>query len=183
MVNQFILKNITDIDAIEAMAKKEKVNFLYSVGSDIAIPIISEVSNKLGLSSFLTIEQLNQLVKKGHLRTTLQQFSVSLIIFNQFQELADIEVWNTHPVILKPVDSQGSRGVFFIENIDDIHYHLEETLHFSRSKSAIIEDYLDGPEITCLVMVKRGKIIFCMINDRLTVEEYHTGIPKGHRTP
>jgi len=147
------------------------------------MPFINEDSNKLGLPLFLSVVQKNQPINKGSLKATLQQFLVSPMIIKNLDELADIDGWSTFPAIIKLIDSQGVRGEFFAEYIERIHHHLEEALHFSRSKFAIIEDYLDGLETTALVLVERGKIILRIISDRLTVEEYHTGIRKGYRTP
>jgi phosphoribosylamine-glycine ligase len=183
LVNQFSLTNIIDVEAVETLAKKEKVKFIYSVGSDIAMPVIVKASNNLGLPSFLSVDQTEKLVNKGKLREALEKSSISQIAFRRIKGLSDIRGWRTYPAILKPVDSQGSRGVFFIEKIDDLYQHYEEALHYSWSKTAIIEEFLDGPETEAIVIVKNQKLIFSIISDRLTVPEYQTGIPKGHRIP
>lgn len=53
------------------------------------------------------------------------------------------------PIIIKPLDSNASHGVFRCNNVDDIKRHFEETLSFSRVEKAVLaERYISGTEFT-----------------------------------
>ena len=53
------------------------------------------------------------------------------------------------PLIIKPLDSNSSRGVFKLENEADIAERFPESLKYSKSKKAVlVEEYIDGPEFT-----------------------------------
>ena len=42
------------------------------------------------------------------------------------------------PAVLKPVDSQGQRGIFKVRNIKEVSRHIEETLSYSREGKALL---------------------------------------------
>jgi len=183
LVDQFELIDIIDSAAIENLAAKEEVGFVYSIGSDISLPTIAKVSHSLGLPSFFTTEQAESLQNKVLLRKFLNQNDVSPVNFISLHNLEDLRKWSIFPAIMKPVDSQGQRGVFLVESIEDLYEKFHQSLKYSKSKTIIIEEYLRGPEISANVFVYRGKIVFNLVSDRITVPGFPGGIPQSHQLP
>src|SRR5262249_62173530 len=70
------------------------------------------------------------------------------------------------PAVLKPVDSGGQRGLFKLESADDLRRHLDEALGFSRSGEAILEAYVNGPELNALIAVRGGEPTTLTLSDR-----------------
>jgi predicted ATP-grasp superfamily ATP-dependent carboligase len=183
LVDQFELIDIIDSAAIEILAVKEEVRFVYSIGSDISLQTIAKVSHSLGLPSFFTTEQAESLQNKVLLRKLLNQNDVSPVNFISLHNLEDLRKWSIFPAIMKPVDSQGQRGVFLVESIEDLYEKFHQSLKYSKSKSIIIEEYLRGPEISANVFVYRGNIVFNLVSDRITVPGFPGGIPQSHQLP
>ena len=63
------------------------------------------------------------------------------------------------PLVMKPVDSRGSRGVFFIENNIDIKKYISTSLKFSKKKKIILEKYLPGKQISTEGIFQNGNYI------------------------
>ena len=73
------------------------------------------------------------------------------------------------PVVIKPVDSMGARGVVRIDSIameKEIEKAVSDAVKVSRSSEAIIEEYMDGPEFSIDAIVNEGEVTICGFADR-----------------
>lgn len=183
IIDQFELVDITDFDAVEDLARRENVRLIYSAGSEVAMPTISAVAPKLGLVNFVLFEIAQLLHDKIELRKFLWDNKVSPVPFRKLKDQNDLYGWDIFPAMVKPTDSQGQRGVFRAETLDEARAGLGRTLEHSSTRTAIIEKYLDGPEMSANTFVIDGQMVFCEISDRLVVEEFPGGIPRGHVMP
>ena len=87
--------------------------------------------------------------------------------------------------IVKPADNSGSRGVYFVYDKNDKHLikeAYEYSKKFSRSGEIVVEDYMEGPEVSVESLSINGKVHVIAITDKLT-----TGAPNfvemGHSQP
>jgi biotin carboxylase len=71
------------------------------------------------------------------------------------------------PLVVKPVDNMGARGVRRVQNESDLLAACREALPLSRSSRVIIEEYMDGPEFSLDAIVYKGKITVCGVADRI----------------
>lgn len=182
-VDQFALLNITDADGIERLARAEKADLVYSIGSDLAMPTAARVASRLGLPSLVPAETAELLQNKLFLRGFLAGHAISPIRHKGIREQGDLDDWTIFPAILKPVDNQGQRGVFLAASLEEARAGLEKSLQFSRSRALIIEEFLEGPEVSVNTFVVNGETVFNEVSDRLVVEGYTGGIPRGHIYP
>jgi phosphoribosylamine-glycine ligase len=183
ILDQFELVDITDFNAVEALAKREQVSLIYSVGSEVAMPTIAKVAPRLGLVNFVPFETAQLLHNKVLLRSFLMEHQLSPVMFRKLKNQADLANWDIFPAMVKPADSQGQRGVFRANSMDEILSGLEQTLRYSSTQTAIVEEFLNGPEISANAFVIDGRVDFCAVSDRLVVKEFPGGIPQGHIFP
>jgi biotin carboxylase len=71
------------------------------------------------------------------------------------------------PAVLKPADSGGQRGVFFIGSEDELDAHLHVALAESSAGEAIVERFHEGLELNGIVIVRGGEAIPLTLSDRL----------------
>ena len=71
LVDHFELVNIMDVDRLEQLARSERVELVYSVGSDLAMPSVAEVAARVGLPSFITADTARLMQSKTALGTFL----------------------------------------------------------------------------------------------------------------
>ena len=75
------------------------------------------------------------------------------------------------PVIIKPTDSSGSRGVSKIESLnEDIKEAVSKAFKFSRSNQVIVESFMDGTEFTVEVFAISGKVNVLAVTEKKKVE-------------
>ncbi len=71
-----------------------------------------------------------------------------------------------YPIVVKPVDNMGARGVRRVEDPEELEKACAAALALSRSRRVIIEEYMEGPELSLDAVVYRGEITVCGVADR-----------------
>lgn len=183
VLDQFEQVDLKDLKALADLARREKVDLFYSVAGEVALFPLSVIPQQLGLPVCLTPEQYVLNANKVKLRQFLNQHDVSPVQFRHVSNEADLEGWHCFPAMLKPVDNCGQRGIFRVESMDDLKASLQKSLEFSPSKTVIVEEFLEGPEVSAHAFVVDGEVVFIQFSDRLVLEGYPGGLPRGHIVP
>jgi formate-dependent phosphoribosylglycinamide formyltransferase (GAR transformylase) len=183
LVDYFSATDIVNIDGVCQYIVDHRIDWVYSVGSDLAMPTVSAVSEKLNLPHFISYQVASLCQNKIQLRSFLWKDIQGNIACTVVKSREDIESWEEYPCILKPVDSQGQRGVYLLESEREFNRYYEQSMKFSRKKELIIEKYIDGPEVSVNVYMKDQQIVFFQTSDRISFREYPGGIIKEHILP
>ena len=181
--DSFHTVDIVDVDAVTDLAASLGVQFVYSVGSDIAMPTISQVSERLGLPHFLDTDRTRLLRDKAALRGFLAVHDLSPVAHRRVGGVDDLEGPFPYPAMLKPVDSQGQRGITVVTDREEAATALPAAIAASQSGSAILEEYLDGPEVSVHVFTVDGRIVFYAPSDRHVWDGPLPGVAQGHTMP
>lgn len=181
--DQFFLADIVDPDAITRLAERLSVDVVYSVGSDIAMPTIARVNDRLGLAGFHDVETTEILHRKDLLRAFLASHDLSPVVHRRVADPVDLEGFQTFPAIVKPTDSQGQRGITIVETPDEALSALPTATAASRTGTAIIEEWLEGHEISIHVVVVDGEVRLFLPSDRHVWKGPLVGIPEAHTMP
>ena len=174
--------DICDVEGVRAFAEEEGVAAVYSVGSDLAMPTVTVVSEALGLPAFVSPETAHICHDKGEMRAALSKTTWSLpyLVASSAEQAAS---FGAFPAMVKPVDSQGKRGCFRVENADSVYSRFADAVRFSNSDRVIVERYVDGPEISVNAFVRNGEIEFMMPSTRHSHDDLPGGIIKEHVLP
>jgi biotin carboxylase len=71
-----------------------------------------------------------------------------------------------YPAVVKPVDNMGARGCRRVNNPAELDAGVRDALAFSRSSRVIVEEYMEGPELSVDALVYNGKMTICGLADR-----------------
>ncbi|MBQ2931604.1 MAG: ATP-grasp domain-containing protein [Clostridia bacterium] len=138
--------SIIDKDAVLEMAKKLKVDGIMSFACDPGVATAAYVAEEMGLPHSGSYESVSILQNKGKFRQFLANNGFNVPVAKGYtsieQAIRDIDIFNW-PVIVKPTDSAGSKGVTRVDSPDDLAKSIEYALSFSHSKEFIIEDFLE----------------------------------------
>lgn len=168
--DEFHNVSTTDKEAVFELAKKLKIDGIVAYASDPAAPTQAYVGNKLGLPSN-PYESVKILSRKDLFREFLEKHSFLVPKSNSFYNLDDAKTWIeelTFPIIVKPVDSSGSKGVTKVEKKEDIKSAFNYALEFSREKKIVLEEFFvrDGYQVAGDGFVVDGKLVFrCWANE------------------
>lgn len=175
--------DIKSIEGVKALAEKYGVSAVYSVGSDLAMPTVMKVSEQLGLPHFITAEAAEICHSKGRMRETLGEGFEGNAAFRVCSTLEEALEYSSFPGMMKPVDSQGQRGCFKVESAEVIRERFAASLDYSFEGKVIIEEFIDGPEVSVNAYMQDGKMKFALVSDRYAFDELPGGIIKEHRVP
>lgn len=137
--------SIIDKEAVLELAKSLKIDGVMSFAVDPGVTTAAYVNEKMNLSSPGPYESVQILQNKGLFRKFLEEnnFNVpksrSYSVINE--AIKDIDYFDL-PVMIKPVDSAGSKGVTKVTHKENLNYALNHAMNSSKSHTIIIEDYL-----------------------------------------
>ena len=142
--------NVLDKEKNLEIAKKVKPDVVLTEQSDIAVPTVAYIAEKLGIRG-IGIETAERFTNKFLMREyALEAGFPSPKYAKCFSaEEAKAFLRDNSRCIIKPLDSQSSRGVHIIETDEDIDRGFEDCIQYSNSEKAIIiEEYIEGTEFT-----------------------------------
>ena len=118
VADHFDIINILDMPKVIEYIYNNKIDAVYSVGSDIAMPVACKISEELSLPHFISSKAATICNNKEMMRETLGVDCEGNIPFQVIEEKETIpEI--AMPYIMKPSDSQGQRGVFLIRSLHE----------------------------------------------------------------
>lgn len=153
--------DILDVNACICVARKYNVCAVISDECDIAMPTVAAVSEALNLPSIGS--QLAKLyTNKNEMRIFSEKHGFPCPKYKQCYTLDEAKLFfnelDKSKMIIKPLDSNSSRGVYTIDSLDDLENRFEDTLKFSHSLNAVLcEEYIEGTEFTIDGIVLNGK--------------------------
>lgn len=145
VADKFYLESTTDKDKILEIAKKENIDGILAYASDPAAPTAAYVAEKLNLPGN-PYQSVEILCNKDRFRNFLKENNFNSPKAKGFDEKDDIkkEIKDfKFPIIVKPVDSSGSKGATVLTDLDNIDNAAKFAFSFSRSKKIIIEEFIE----------------------------------------
>ena len=170
--DKFYLVSTTDFDAVLKVAQDEKVDGVLAYASDPAAPTAAFVAEKLGLPGS-PYRSVDILCNKDKFRAFLAENGFCTPAAKGYEDIAAAEADLKNgvfkfPVIVKPVDSSGSKGVGRIDSVSEIREKLEYAMSFSRGHKMIVEEFVEkyGYQIAGDGLSIDGRLVFrCFAND------------------
>lgn len=138
--------SILEKDKVLEKAKELKIDGILSFACDPGVVTAAYVAEKMGLPSSGPYESIEILQNKGKFRKFLTDNNFNVPVAKQYTDietaLNDIEMFNW-PVIVKPTDSAGSKGVTKVVKKSELRDAINYALKFSHSNEFIIEYFLE----------------------------------------
>ena len=175
-----------DKDQTLAFAEQAGIQGVMTLSSELAVPVVAYVAEKLGLNSGLNQEIALKATNKNEMHQAFllnQTPCAESIKLNRLHELLSFVRRVGFPVVLKPSDSSGQKGVGIFSEISELEVALQEAIDFSSDGFAIAEEYIEGPEINVTAMVQNGDVNFLSFSHRVTASAPHFGIAIDHIAP
>ena len=138
--------SIIDKEAVLKEAQRLQIDGIMSFACDPGVVAASYVQNKMGLPSFGPFESVEILQNKDKFRAFLAMNGFNVPQAKGFDsvEAAMQELyWYPWPVIVKPTDAAGSKGVTRVDRAEDLMPALEYAMEHSISGHIIVEEFID----------------------------------------
>lgn len=175
--------SITEKEAIWQVCRREGVCACCSIGSDLAVHTVNYIQRRLG-NPCNSPRTDTIATNKYAMRQALRDAGVACPAFISVtavpppEALADMG-W---PLIVKPTDRSGSRGIFKVEDYHQLADAVPLAMAQSFEKRAIIEEFIDGPEYSCESISFNGEHHILALTKKYTTGAPHF-IETGHTEP
>ena len=175
--------SITETDAITDVCRSIRPCAVVSIASDLAAITVNRAANALGLPANPPETALIA-TNKYEMRRTFREAGIPVPAFARVSAGEDLFAIRRMrlPLIVKPTDRSGSRGIFKLESFD----HLEESVTAACAESfegrAIVEEFIEGNEYSCECISQDGVHHFLALTKKFTTGAPHF-IETGHLEP
>ena len=149
MVKDSVIADFCDEQAILKIAKEFNVCGIATDQTDLPVRTIAYVADKLGLPS-IGYDTACLFTDKYLMRERCRALGLSTINYSLCYSIEDLKAFIDaygFPVILKPRNNQGSKGVVKLDNYDDMYLKYPQSLNYSRNCPLIVEEFVKGDEI------------------------------------
>ena len=174
--------SIVEKEVILEICRKENIDGICTIASDVAAPTVAYVAENMGLKGN-SYESALKAHDKMDMRVAFSKHGVPCPKFWQVQSADDIKKEElAFPLIVKPVDRSGSLGVAKVESVEELNAAVEKACGDSFRKTAIVEQYVEGREVSVEFISYNGVHYPLTITDKVTTEAPHF-VELAHHQP
>lgn len=164
LADKFYVCSTTDIPNVLAIAQEEAIDGIMTYASDVAASTAAYVAQELGLPTN-PYESVDILTNKTKTRMFMAEHGFNI---PQSVSVTDAEAARAaalqigFPVIIKPADSSGSKGVSRVNSAEEVEAAFEYARNFSRAKQIVVETFLEraGYQIDADCFMYNGELVY-----------------------
>lgn len=172
----------TDVDAVVKLCKEEQVDGVITGFIDSMLPYCEKVCKAMDFPFWGTQEQIDICINKDKFKNCCKKYGVPVTREYDLScdgngdllgDLGEIQ----YPVIVKPVDNSGSRGIFVCEDLQELRENYKKALGFSKSRTILVEEYVQGQHVNMYYTLCDGEIKLSAMADRYVDYLDHQSAP------
>ena len=160
--SKFYPISILEKEKILEICQKEKINGVLTIASDLAVITVNYVAHHMNLIAN-PIESTEYCTNKYLMRKRLSERNINVPEF--YEGMKELK---SFPLIIKPVDSSGSKGISIAKDSTEIDSAINYAKQNSLSGKYIIEEFIHGKEISVETISYDGKHQYITATDKVT---------------
>lgn len=158
-----------DVAAVVELIEQEKIDGVLTGFIDMLLPHLFDICQKAGIPCYISSkEQIYATTEKDQFKALCRRFGVPVV--DEYDVQAPFTAQNTSdikfPVLIKPVDNSGARGIYICNTLKDLQENYPKSLAFSKNKHVLIERYITAKEATIFYLIQDGEISLSAMADR-----------------
>lgn len=158
IADEKVIADFCDEDIILDYALKYDICGILTDQTDIPVRTVAYVAEKMNLPG-IGYETACIFTNKFLMREKCQELGIPTIRFRLVDKIGDAILFYEEigrDVILKPINNQGSKGVYRISSLDDLYAKYHEAERYSRGEPILAEEYIAGEEIVIEALTYNG---------------------------
>lgn len=185
LADQFVVLPPKDFDAHCQLIEQEQVQGIVTCQMENPLPLMARLAAKYDLlfPSEVVIERARNkyLMKKAFLAAKVPCAQGQIIDNQEDLQQLDFTQWQ-FPLIIKPVDSYSSRGVYRVNSKQELLDRYTEALRYSSTGQVLVEEFLEGPEVSVEAVTFRDETHVIQITDKV-ITPYPNTVELAHYQP
>lgn len=186
VADRFFDVSTSDIDAVVDLIRREGIDGVLPGFSDRWLPTYAEICARAGLPAYASAEQLRLFTDKKRYKALLAKHDVPTVRgFSRSDAEAGLIPEDCYPILVKPADGSGSRGISRCNTPQQLRSALQVALEYSWTGEVVIERYLPGEEATAFWVFRDGEYFVTMIANRhmVTIGDGEYRLPIAYTSP
>lgn len=157
-----------DLDALETMARNAEIDGVFASHGDFNIANAANLAKRLGLPFYTSAESARMTMDKEEFWSICHDNGV---LVPKRYEPCDEEAFSEpegieYPVIVKPVDNSGGRGISICYDRDELESACKVAHASSKQGRIVIEQLLQGNEVSVSYAMQDGTSVCTSVHDR-----------------
>lgn len=179
-VDAFEIVGGQDYEGTLAVAKKYNISAVVTAATDKPLVMMARVANELGLR-FFSEDTAIWSTDKFQMKQRFIEGGIPCAkgrLISKVEEVKDFYF----PVIVKPRDNSGSRGVIYCNSTEELEKAMNEALQYSRMDTVLVEEFIEGQEYSIESLHYDGKSEVIQFTEKTTTE-FPYNVELGHKQP
>ena len=181
-----------DIQAVKELAESENVDLITTACTDQALLTVAKVSEEIGLPCYISYQTALNVTNKAYMKKVMIQQNIPT---SKYIITDNLNIETTahlqYPLVVKPVDCNSSKGVKRVENQEQLSTALTDAIHYSRTNTAIVEEFKTGTELSVDCYIENGiaKLLSVTSSNKIKntdsftiIQSYYPAIPSDTET-
>lgn len=179
-VDAFEVVGGQDFEGTCAVVEKHGINAIVTAATDKPLVMMARIAEKYGFP-FYSVETAQWSTDKYQMK---YRFELGDVPHAQGRLISKVEEAEglVFPVIVKPRDNSGSRGVKLCRNKEELKVSIEEALENSKLDTVLVEEFIEGPEYSIEGLHYDGKSEVIQFTEKKTTE-FPYNVELGHKQP
>ena len=171
-----------DVAAVEQVARMEKPDRILTACIDQALLSAAEASERCGLPFYLSAQKAREVTHKAMMKARFAALSIPTA---RHVAVASVEEFESarlrFPLVVKPADSNGSFGVRRVRSPEEAREAIATALSVSRSARSVIEEFIEGDELSVDAFIDSGKArVLLITRSEKQASETNFAINRSH---
>lgn len=168
--DEHIQESTLDHEKVLEIARSIGAVLIMSACVDQANITACYVMEQLGLPTPYSYDTAKKITNKGYMKKIMWANDIPTSKYISFTDIADdTDIGLNYPVVVKPADSCAATGVKKALTPKDMRRFLKEALNISRNNCAVVEEFVEGVEVSAYCFVGKDKASVLAISQRLSV--------------
>lgn len=179
-VDAFEIVGGQDFEGTFAVVEKYGVDAIVTAATDKPLVMMARVAEKYGFP-FYSIETAQWSTDKYQMKQRFLEGGVPCArgrLIAKVEEADDLY----YPLIVKPRDNSGSRGVKLCRNKEELQKAMQEALQYSHLDTVLVEEYIEGQEYSIEGLHYEGKSEVIQFTEKTTTE-FPYNVELEHKQP
>jgi biotin carboxylase len=160
--------DITNREGTLSVARRYGIDGIICDTTDVGVPTAAYVAEKMGLPG-IGYETALRFTDKYRMRRLVAEAGLQETRFAQAKDAKELDAAAEYvgfPLVIKPVDSQSSRGVHIVRQAEQLRPCFEDALRYSKQRRVLVEEFLPGTEATVEGLCVGGRYYTLAISDK-----------------
>lgn len=180
IADEYWMDSLSDIDMLVSKIKKLGISGVITNYTDSYLPFYVKLCEQAGLPCLANLHQIETISNKDQSKQLCIDHGISVSKRYQVSTVEDIDNLTDiqFPVLTKPVDNSGQRGIYVCLNKNELKAKYTESLQFSESGNVMIEEYVQGDYTVMFYTIQNGHVTLATMSDKPVYGNFEHNLPK-----